>query len=77
LLYVQNENDAFWVQNASGTGLSRKSFKNGSCRRQKQNCDLRLAQCFGRLLMQIISKDHLDNLIRLLCGAALASIKNS
>jgi hypothetical protein len=76
LLYVQNENDAFWVQNASDTGLSRKSFKNDRCRRQKQNCDLRLAQCFGRLLMQITSKDQLDNLIRLLCGAPLASIKN-
>jgi hypothetical protein len=75
-LYVQNENHAFWVKNASGTGLSRKSFKNGRCRRQKQNCDLRLAWCFGQFLMQITSKDHLDNLIRSLCGAALASIKN-
>jgi hypothetical protein len=28
------------------------------------------------LLMQITSKDQLDNLIRLLCGAPLASIKN-
>jgi hypothetical protein len=26
--------------------------------------------------MQITSKDHLDNLIRSLCGTALASIKN-
>jgi hypothetical protein len=42
----------------------------------KQNCNLRLARCVGRLLMQITSKDHLDNLIRSLCRAALASIKN-
>jgi hypothetical protein len=44
LLYVQNENHAFLEKNASGTGLSRKSLKNGRCRRQKQNCDLRLAE---------------------------------
>jgi hypothetical protein len=38
-LYVQNKIYACWVKTVSGTGFSRKSFKNGRCRRQKQNCD--------------------------------------
>jgi hypothetical protein len=76
-LVCQNENNAFWVKNVSGIGLSRKSFKNGCCRRHKQNCDLRLAWCFGRLLLQINAEDHLDNLLCSLCAVVLASIKKS
>jgi hypothetical protein len=63
---IQNENHAYWVKNVSGTGLFRKSFKNGCCMRQKQNYDLRIAQCFGRVLIQITAKDHWDSFRRLL-----------
>jgi hypothetical protein len=73
---VQNKNPAFWVKKASGTGLSRKSFKNGCCRKQKQNCDLRLARCFGQLLMQISTKNHWDAFYRSLRADVKARFKN-
>jgi hypothetical protein len=65
-LYFHNKNHAYWVKNGSGTNLFRKSFKNGCCRRQKQNCELRIARCFGQVLIQITSKDHWDSFPRLL-----------
>jgi hypothetical protein len=34
--------------------------------RQKQNYDLKIAQCFGRVLIQITAKNHWDSFPRLL-----------
>jgi hypothetical protein len=55
-LYVRNKNHAFWVKKCVWPRHFKKVFLNGCCRRQKQNCDLRVSRCCGWLLMQISKK---------------------